>query len=135
MDLIFPDQGLVFQLSQTLQGGVRYHLFTNNIVPALGTTLADLVEATWAGYANVLQSWSDYTTTGVSGHNGFAIAPPINFGNTSGSPQSAYGYYVTDAGITLLLAVAAFDSPPVVIPNGGSESVVPTWGNLSELSS
>jgi len=137
MDLLFPDQGLVYQLSQILTGGVKYRLFTNNIVPGLSTTLAGLVEAAWAGYAPISQSWSNFTTNGVSGHNGFGIAAPINFANTSGVNQSAYGYYVTDpAGSpTMILAIALFDSAPVVVPNGGQITVVPTWGDFSQLSS
>jgi hypothetical protein len=135
MDLLFPDQGLVYQLQQVLTAGVNYHLFTNNITPGLSTTLSGLTEAAWGGYAAISQSWSNFSTNGVSGHNGFAIAAPINFANSSGSPQSAYGYYVTDSGNTKLLAVALFDSAPVTEPSGSQFTVVPTWGDFSQLSS
>jgi hypothetical protein len=135
MDLLFPDQGLVFQLEQILNAGVKYRLFTNNIVPTLSTILSGLTEAAFGGYAPVALTFSNYTTNGVSGHNGFAIASPITFTNSSGSSQSVYGYYVTDSANTVLLAVALFDSAPVVIPNAGTETVVPTWGDFSQLSS
>jgi hypothetical protein len=135
MDLLFPDEGLVYQLSKTLATAVKYHLYTNALVPTLSTVLANLTEATWAGYVSVAQDWTAFTIQGVSAHNGYAIAPPINFTNTSGAPVSAYGYYVTDSGATKLLAVAAFDSPPITIANLGNYSVTPTWGNFSALSS
>lgn len=135
MDLIFPDDGLVEQLKRILNGTVKYHLFTNNVTPTLADTVATYTEASWTGYAAVSKTFTDYTINGVSGHNGFAIASPIAFSNTSGSSQNAYGYYVTDSGGTILLAAARFDSAPVSIPNGGSTSVVPVWGDYSQLSS
>ena len=138
MDLLFPDEGLVYQLQQILTPGVRYRLFTAPAAITLGQTLASLTEAAWSGYVPVLQHWSDYAgLSGVSGHNGFGIAAPISFNNTSAVPVSAYGYYVTDpAGPpTKLLAIALFDNPPVNIPAGGSTTVVPTWGDFSFLAS
>ena len=135
MDLLFPDEGLVYQLSQILQTNVTYRLFTNNIVPTLSTVKASLTEAAWGGYAPVTQDWTAFTINGVAAHNGFGIAPPIAFPNTSGSTQQAYGYYVTDPTNTMLLAVALFDGAPVSIPTGTSYNVVPTWGDFSGLSS
>lgn len=135
MDLLFPDQGLVYQLGQILQTNVSYRLFVNNIVPNLSTLLANLTEAAWSGYAAVPQNWTDFTIFGVAAHNGFGLAPPISFSNTSGATVTAYGYFVTDPGNTLLLAVALFDGAPVSIPTGTSYNVVPTWGDFSGLSS
>ena len=134
MDLLFPDAGLVYQLTQILTPGVRYHLFANNFVPTLGSPLSAFTEAAWSGYANVLQNWASYAINGVSSHSGFAIAPPITFNNSSGAPVNAYGYYVTDTTNTVLLAAALFDSPPVVIPAGGNTVVIPVWGDFSQLS-
>lgn len=135
MDLLFPDDGLVYQLSQILQTNVTYRLFTNAITPTLSTVWANMTEAAWSGYAAQTQSWSDFTINGVAAHNGFALASPISFDNTSGSTQQAYGYYVTDPSNTKLLAVALFDGAPISIPTGTSYNVVPTWGDFSGLSS
>lgn len=136
MDLLFPDAGLVFQLEQILNATVKYRLFTNNVTPTLADTVATYTEAAWAGYGGpISQTFSNFTLNGVTGHNGYALAPPISFGNSSGSSQAAYGYYVTDTGGTILLAAARFDSPPVTVPNGGALVVVPTWGDFSQLSS
>lgn len=135
MDLLFPDNGLPYQLQAILTAGVKYNLFTNNYVPTLSTVLADLTVAAWSGYAAVSQSWSDYSINGVAGHSGFAIAPPISFLNSSGGSVNAYGYYVTDSTGAYLLAVARFDSAPVSIAPSASLNVLPTWGDLSQLSS
>jgi hypothetical protein len=135
MDLLFPDAGLVAQLSKILSPGVIYKLFTNNFVPTLSSTLGSFTEASWTGYAAVAQNFSNFTINGVAAHSGYAIAPPISFLNSTGAPVQAYGYYVTDAAGTTLLACALFDSPPATIAPAGSLSVVPTWGDFSQLSS
>lgn len=134
MDLLFPNDGLVEQLTRILNGTVKYHLFTNNVMPTLADTVSTYTEAAWTGYAAVSKTFSDFTINGVSGNLGFAIASPIAFSNSSGSSQAAYGYYVTDSAGAILLAAARFDSAPVSIPNGGSTSVVPVWGDYSQLS-
>jgi hypothetical protein len=135
MDLLFPDDGLIYQLKSILSSTVNYHLFTNNVVPTLSTVLSGLTEAAWSGYAPIGQNWSDFTMNGVAGHNGYGIAPPITFSNSSGSPVTAYGYYVTDTTNTILLAIALFDSAPITIAAGGTWNVVPIWGDFSGLSS
>jgi len=135
MDLIFPDNGLVFQLEQILNATVKYRLFTNNITPSLSDTVSTYTEAVFSGYAPVSQTFSNFTLNGVTGHNGYALAAPINFTNSSGSSVNVYGYFVTDTTGTILLAAARFDSAPVAIPGGGSTQVVPTWGDFSQLTS
>jgi hypothetical protein len=97
--------------------------------------LSNYTEAAFGGYAAVSQSWSNYTLNGVAAHQGYAIAAPINFTNSSGGPQNVYGYYVTDSTSTILLAAAEFDAPPVTIPSGTPFTMVPNWGDLSQLSS
>lgn len=134
MDLLFPDTGLVYQMSAVLTNKVNYHLYTNNYTPTLSTVLGDLTEAAWSGYAAITQQFSDFTLNGVAAHNGYAIAPPITFANSSGVSQTAYGYYVTDHSNATLLAVALFDTP-LVLPTGVGGNVTPVWGDYSGLSS
>lgn len=130
MTLLFPDDGLVMQLERILTASVKYHLFTNNIVPDTDTVIGDLTEAAWTGYAAVTQGVADFTVKGVASHQGYAIAPAIEFDNSSGGDVDAYGYYVTDTGVTKLLAIALFDSAPVTIPDGGTQAVIPVWGDV-----
>jgi hypothetical protein len=135
MNLLFPDSGLVEQLKRVLTGSVHYHLYTNNLTPTLATVLGDFTEAAWTSYAVATRTWTDFATNGVAAHNGYALATPIAFLNTSGATVNPYGYYVTDTGDAILLACARFDGPPSPIVNGGSLLVVPTWGDFSQLSS
>lgn len=133
MDLLFPDDGLVAQLNLILSSSPKWRLFTNNYTPGLSDTLASVTEAAWTSYAAVTKTWSDFTLNGVAAHNGYALASPAVFTNGTGGNVTAYGYYVTDSGNTKLLAIALFDAPQV-IPAGGTLSVLPTWGDLSQLS-
>lgn len=135
MDQIYPDAGLVEQLRRILTAGVHFHLFTNNIVPGVSTTLSGLTEAAWSGYVPIPKALSDFIIQGVAGHVGYALGNTFAFVNSSGANQTAYGYYVTDTTDTILLAVARFDDAPETIPNGGSWLVTPRWGDYSQLTS
>ena len=135
MDLLFPDAGLVYQLQQILTPRVHYHLFVNTYVPTLYSTVADLTEASFSGYTPAVVHVADFTITGVAGHNGYAIAPPVTFLNSSGGAELVYGYYVTDQTDTILLAIALFDGAPISISSGGNQTVLPTWGDFSQLAS
>jgi len=130
MQLLFPDEGLEEQLTRILNGTVRYHLFTNNIVPDADTVEADLTEAAWTGYASQALTFADYPISGVAAHKGYAIGTPLEFDNTSGGTVNPYGYYVTDGSSTMLLAIARFDGAPTPILDGGSLNVIPVWGDV-----
>jgi len=127
----YPDEGLPEQLERILSPGVKLHLYSNNVTVTSLVVLADLIEGSWTGYAAISVALSDFTTIGVNAHHGYAIAGPVSFHNSSGSAVTAYGYYFTDTGDTVLLAMAQFDSPPVSIPAGGDLQVVPRWGDFS----
>jgi hypothetical protein len=133
MNQIYPDQGLVELLTRLVTPSVHYHLFTNNIIPDLSTTLGALVEAAWAGYAVVTVLPGAFTIGTVTAHVGTIIAAPISFFNTSGGDVTPYGYYVTDAGNTKLYAITLFSGAPITIPDGGSQQVVPIFGDFSRF--
>jgi hypothetical protein len=134
VDLLFPDQGLVYQLQQILTPTVHYHLYTApTTLPTLSWLVATLTEAAFTGYAAISQAWANFILNGVQAHSGFAIASPITFTNSSGSPVNVYGYYVTDSTDTILLAIAQFDNAPIAIPAGQTLTVIPVWGDFSQL--
>jgi hypothetical protein len=135
MDLLFPDDGLVEMLTRIANPGLKYRLFVNNLIPTLSTTLAGITEAAWAGYNPFTLTWADYTLHGVSSHTGYGISPPILFANASGAGVQAYGYYVTNNANSILMAIARFDGAPITIPDGGTYSVFPVLGDLSQLTS
>lgn len=133
MNQIYPDEGLVMQLTRIAEGTLRFHLFTNNETPDRDSVLADFTEAAWAGYAAVDLDETDFVTTGTAGHVGYMYADPIAFVNTSGADVDAFGYYVTDTSETVLLAVARFDSAPITKADAESFLVTPVWGDFSQF--
>jgi hypothetical protein len=135
MNQIYPDAGLVASLQRIATPSLHCHLYDNNLVPDRSTTLGTLHEASFGGYAIQTVPVASFTLTGVVAHVGGIQALPVAFANTSGGPQQAYGYYVTDETDTYLVAVARFDAAPVTIPDGGNQLVVPVLGDYSALSS
>lgn len=130
------DNGLIGILQRFLSGDLNFHLFTAPTTPVDETLLlAAITEVAAAGYALVAVPAANFTLVGLAAHNGSVMAAPISFGtNTSGSPVSCYGYYVTDTANTKLFAVANFDSAPIVVPNGIAFPVVtPAFGDFSQF--
>jgi len=133
MTIVIPDAALVnllLRMAGNGQSGVDFHLFVNNHTVTVATILADMSEATWSGYAAVNVAYTDYTIQSVSAHQGTIIAPPFSWGNSSGTGQTAYGYFVTQTGSAVLLWAANFDSPPATVPNGGGLATVPIIGDM-----
>lgn len=132
MNQIYPDVGLVPWLLRMAVGDLLYHLFVNNVTPNRETVLADLTEASWSGYAAIGVPAADWTLSAVIAHVGTIQTPPIVFDNASGSNQSAYGYYVTDALGLELLAIGRFDGAPLTKPTGSAFVLTPTLSDLSQ---
>lgn len=129
----FPDGGLIFMLQQIVAAGLKLHIFTNNITPSDSTTLGSLTEAAWTGYAAQTLVAGNWVSLGVNLHVGTIVYPTCTFSNTSGSPVTAYGFYITDTTNTNLVAVGLFDGSPVTIAATiGTYSFIPTIGDLSQ---
>lgn len=135
MNLIFPDVALVWMLLRVVGPGLKYHLYTNNATPGVGSSLGSFNEAIYSGYAPILVPAASWNVSMVTGHVGDLEAPPIAFNNTSGLTQRAYGYYVTDQGGTQLVCAARFDSPPEDRAFGDAWVIEPILGSYSGLDS
>lgn len=127
---VYPDAALVPLLERIVADGVRYHLFTNDITPDADTELIDFIEATWEDYASVLVDGADFSLNGVTANRGTILAAPISIEQTGVGTNSAYGYYVTDSGSTVLLAAARFDSAPVNKDQGEHWVITPIFGDF-----
>lgn len=130
-----PDEGLIYSPVNFLAGiefirppydeTLIWALYTNNYA-IIGTSVyADIVEAAWAGYARYsagrLTGLPAMLSPGTESDCDVAAPYPV-FGNTSGAPQTAYGWFLTYAGGgpgTLLRAGGLFQNP-VTIADGGS---------------
>lgn len=129
----FPDEGLIFLLQQIVLNNVKLHIFVNNITPTKTTVLANLTEASWTGYASQTLTSGSWISLGVNSNVGTLVYPTCTFVNTGGTPQNAYGFYITDNAVTKLLAVGLFDSAPITLPaTTGTYSFIPTIGDLSQ---
>lgn len=107
----------------TYLAGLKWGLFTNNQTIIASTTFANLTEATWAGYAQVTAgTWGAAALVA-----GKAVTQPSafpSFGNTSGSSQSFYGWFLLDPADTSL--VAAVNVGLTSIAAGGNYPLVPS---------
>jgi hypothetical protein len=135
MHLLFPDEGLWTLITRYASPELHYRLFVNNLLPTLDTVLADLVEATFTGYAMVVVFPGSFAAGSILSHQASLIAPAIGFPNNDATPQSAYGYYITDETDTVLLGVALFDGAPLTKNPGDGFVVVPILGDFSKYAS
>lgn len=117
--------GLVFDpwLSSILSAGllnsptpptVNVHIYQNNYTPTLADTLASYTEATFAGYAPLVWTYSSWTTVGVTGHVASSSLAPSIWQITAGL-QVVYGIYVTDSTNTILLGACRDPNAPVTL--------------------
>lgn len=83
----------------------------------------DFAEATFNGYAAVTLSSANWPAASVSAHVASAVyAVTITFTCTGGgSPETVYGFYITDSGNTKLLYCSGLDGGPYTIQNNGDK--------------
>jgi hypothetical protein len=119
MALVVPYTGSLPLLDSLLfQLGAWYHLYVVDVVPDQDTTLADLVEASYPGYAAVqVTTWTPSVL--VEG-SAAAYADPILWTrSSSGSPQVVYGYYVTAGLGGPLLWAELRELGPITVQSAG----------------
>lgn len=133
MDVIFPDVGLPYILRQTVGTKLVYHLFANDHTPGLADTLASYTDPVWSGYAPIDVPLAAWILSSMTGHVGGLQALDIVFTNTSPSDWPVFGYYVTDAGGSFLVAAARFDIAPKMVLSGSFVQVTPQLGTYSGL--
>lgn len=94
----------------------KVHLYTNNIVPAPNTVLADLTPATFTGATPAAITWG----TVFSDNEGNAIAPGGShlFPVTGTISETVYGYFITDTAGTKLLAIRQLPAAQQAVPGG-----------------
>jgi len=129
MRLIVPDASLIPMMLRVIGMGeseVKYRLFTNNHTVTQSTLLSNLTEAAWSGYAAVSVVPADFTIQSQAGHLGTIIAPPIQFGNSSGVSQGVWGFFVTNVAGDILLWAGNYDTVAVFVPSGGGLDTIPT---------
>jgi hypothetical protein len=106
-------------------GKYYFRLYTNNVTVSTSTVLGDFTEATFTGYAAVQGSAVSWSAAALTGHVAFSNAGNMTFTNSSGSPVTVYGIFVTDSGKTKLYFVEADPNAPISIPAGGQYIYTP----------
>jgi hypothetical protein len=116
--LVVPADGTL-ALAEFLGAGIQLNptaaLFINNIIPAKTTTLADLTEASFPGYARQPMG-PPSPITGQPDQSALMLWSPVIWSASAPAlGQIAYGYYVVqlDATLTLRLLWLETGTPPV----------------------
>lgn len=95
-----------------------FHLYQNDFVPTPGVTLGDFTEATFAGYDPVTIGVETFTTQSVTDH--VATIPSTETllfpADEDASPQTIYGYFVTNPEDDSYQWCERFDTPRLVNP-------------------
>jgi len=92
------------------------HLYTNDPTIGVGTVIANITEATAAGYNPITLVGTGWTTT-TPANLGTAVYSEVTF--TFTTAVSIYGYYVTSTNSSTLLWLEKFSSAPFTLPTGG----------------
>lgn len=137
MDQIYPDTALIPALLAiaNMNGGITWHIFTNDRTPALDDDLVDydLNDLVWPP---ITLAPADFVNQVINQHVG-AIYPAsaLSWTNLSGVDEVVFGYVITDATGTILLAAARFDDAPKTVRPNGTLSFQAILGSYSGLPS
>lgn len=134
MTLVYMDDGLIdmYEGGDAVLSNIKLHLFSNNHTPAVGDVLAGYTESTAPGYAAVglgaLPPVPAAPVLGISYRTWLDVT--FSFAGAG----NIYGYYVTDAAVTVLLWAERYSAAPFVAAAGLTFTVTPKLG-LADQSS
>lgn len=105
MSVVVPNVGTRVYIELMLGGTLTAKLYSNNKVPALTDTAASYTPVSGGGYANkslTFANW-DFTTANpaLAIYNAFL---QWSFTGATDAPGTIYGYYIVNAGGTLIQA-------------------------------
>lgn len=129
MTLVVPNVGEVVALNaitgKTAATTLTLRLFSNNHTPGASSTASDLTEVAGGGYSAIALTAASWSTTGGSPTSSAYPEQTFTFTGATDSPGTIYGYYLTNAAGTLVLAerLAATFTPAA---NGDTVKVTPT---------
>lgn len=94
--------------------GAKVGLFVADIVPSKGLTVGDLTEAEHGGYARKTITWGAPKRDEdgrISMDSGLSTWQP----NSDATPETVYGYFITDSAGTALLGLAKLENPKALV--------------------
>lgn len=125
MSIVYTNEGERYLLQLMLRGMIGediptkfvWRVYTNNAIPHREWTLANVIQAAFAGYVPIdliREEFTIPTTVGGAAQslpgNGF-----LEVVNTSGIPVDVYGWYVTDEANTVLICAELIPLGPHVV--------------------
>jgi hypothetical protein len=131
------DDGIKLELDRitgnTMASGLgngQLRLFKSNTTVSKSTVLGDLTECDFPGYSAASLNQSNWAAATVSAHVASSeYSSNVEFTRSStGSAQSVYGAYITNAGNTELWGCSTFSDGPYVLDTAGQKVLVkPKW--------
>lgn len=115
---------------QTYLETLTYHLFQNNLTPTAASRIGDFTESTFPGYAS--EATPIWSAPALVGGVAETTSAQITFSCTGGGGQNVYGYYVTDAGNTLVYS-ERYAGAPVNMVNGAAYAVNPYFSAIAQV--
>lgn len=122
MSSVWNNNALAAALQQVVNqspptpANVVLRLFTNALSPANTDLITAYTQCTDAMYAAFTMIGATWVLTTITGGQQMAY-PSHNF--LFAGTQTLYGWYITDAAATIVIAAGNFPSGPIVIPTGG----------------
>lgn len=109
--------------------GSNVHLYQNDFAPPPTAIIADFTECDFAGYAPVPlgASWQDSLVPETGEIRVFSNLGAAFTAGAIVSPQTAYGFYVTDDANAVLAGFGRFDDPTTFITSGEQLVLIPEW--------
>lgn len=125
---VLCNEGSIDRLQDIIddQANWAWILFSNNIVPALGTVWANLTECTFPGYARIAAAFGAAAAGAVDGAQ--ASQPQMTFTCTGGgAAQNVFGYALVDTsvGVKIIFALQIPGAPKVMLNNGDAVLLTP----------
>ena len=106
-------QDLLTQIKNAVDGillGAKLHLFVNDVSPQKSSVVADFTEASFTDYAVHDVTWSADPLT--DGSEWKIISDLASFvAGAAPTPETVYGWYLTDSAGTGLIAAKRYDDP------------------------
>lgn len=127
MALNFPDVGENLALEaitgKTNATALTVKLYQNNITPSDSDTAATYTVANFTGYADAALTAA---TWGAASAGTITYGAQLTFTCSGASSNSIYGYYVVNAGGTLLYSERDGSAPFSIVNSGDAVKLTPT---------
>jgi hypothetical protein len=127
MALNFPDVGenlaLEMIVNKTAPTNLTVKLFKSNTTPAESDVAGTYTESTFTGYASQALTAG---TWGVAAAGTITYGAQLTFTCSGASSENVYGYYVVNAGGTLLYSERDGSAPFAIANSGDAVKLTPT---------